>query len=235
MASSVDPATDENQRQNSAAILCRQMQTCELCPWTDPVPWTPAMIRQFCNTSAAGLDGLPFDAFAALSDDILNLLCQLYDAFDAGLAFPSCWTSARLVCIQKPDGGTLPITILSAAYRIWGKRTAQNLATWTSWFPSQLVGGRPSGHRAAGTANEISTAISNFHSHSRFLAGALLDIAKCFDSLSLNSAKELFQAIGAPYFLFQVLQLWRNVQRHVWFERKPLKWSSLLSIPEGIL
>ena len=185
---------DENQRQNSAAILCRKMQACELCPWTDPVPWTPAMIRQFCNTSAAGLDGLPFDAFAALSDDILNLLCQLYDAFDAGLAFPSCWTSARLVCIQKPDGGIHPITILSAAYRIWGKRTAQNLATWTSWFPSQLVGGRPSGHRAAGTANEILTAISNFHSNSRFLAGAFLDIAKCFDSLSLNSAKELFQA-----------------------------------------
>lgn len=125
------------------------MQTCELCPWTDPVPWTPAMIRQFCNTSAAGLDGLPFDAFAALSDDILNLLCQLYDAFDAGLAFPSCWTTARLVCIQKPDGGTRPITILSAAYRIWGKRTAQNLATWTSWFPSQLVGGRPSGVQQA--------------------------------------------------------------------------------------
>ena len=127
MASSVDPATDENQRQNSAAILCRKMQACELCPWTDPVPWTPAMIRQFCNTSAAGLDGLPFDAFAALSDDILNLLCQLYDAFDAGLAFPSCWTSARLVCIQKPDGGIHPITILSAACRIWGKELRK---TW---------------------------------------------------------------------------------------------------------
>ena len=208
---------DEDQRNASAAILCQQMQSSELSPWMSPAPWTPHMIRSFCNSSAAGLDGLPFDAFNALRDDILNLLCQLFDAFDAGLPFPSCWASARLVCIQKPDGGTRPITILSAAYRIWGKRSAQCLASWTTWFPVHLVGGRPSGPRAADTANEISAILSEYHSNSLFLAGACLDVAKCFDSLSLHAVKDLFLAIGAPPFLFEVLHLWKNIQRHVWF------------------
>ena len=126
---------DEAQRSASAAILCRQMRSYDLSPRTDPSPWTPDCIRSLCKASAAGLDGLPFEAFAALSDNILHLLCLLFDACDAGLSFLSCWTGARLVCIQRPDGDTRPITILSVAYRIWSKRTAQLLAAWTCWFP----------------------------------------------------------------------------------------------------
>lgn len=134
---------DDKERQASAAILCQQMHTYNLTPWTNPGPWTPKEVRSFCNASAAGLGGLPFHAFAQLGDDILQLFCQLFDAFDAGLAFPSCWTSARLACVQKPDGGTRPITILSAAYRIWAKRAVQNLACWTivGFTPNLSVAG----------------------------------------------------------------------------------------------
>ena len=79
------------------------------------------------------------------------------------------------------------------------------------------MGGRPDGPRAADSANEISCILSQYYSETQFMAGACLDIAKCFDSVSLNSLGAFLQTIQAPAFLLQVLYLWENLQRHVSF------------------
>ena len=99
-------------------------------PYTEPTAWSPDAVRQECRNSAAGPDGLSYSHFAGLPQEHLVLLAKLYDALDRGLAFPSSWHQAKLICVSKTDGGARPITVLQVAYRIWSSRMAKHLADW---------------------------------------------------------------------------------------------------------
>ena len=206
----------------------------DLRPWSNPDPCTPALIIHHCRNSAAGIDGLSFQHFASLHNCFLELLCEFFNALDNGLPLPSAWSSARLVCLAKPDGGTRPITILTTAYRIWSSRAAQSLADWTSWFPDALVGGRPGGPQAADSANHISSLLADHYARGDFLAGTCLDVSKCFDSISLEGVRILLRCIGAPEFLFQVVSLWQSIERHVWIDADPTGVVIQPTCPRGI-
>ena len=136
--------------------------------------------------------------------------------------------------MRKPDGGTRPITVPATAYRIWASRTAQILADWTSWFPDELVGGRPHGARATDSANHISAVLADKHATNIFLAGVCLDVSKCFDSISLQGVRLLLDSIGAPAFLYNAVNFWHSLQRHVWFEAKPTGVVIQSHLPRGI-
>ena len=136
--------------------------------------------------------------------------------------------------MRKPDGGTRPITVPATAYRIWASRTAQILADWTSWFPDELVGGRPHGARATDSANHISAVLADKHATNNFLAGVCLDVSKCFDSISLQGVRLLLDSIGAPAFLYNAVNFWHSLQRHVWFEAKPTGVVIQSHLPRGI-
>ena len=226
---------DEADRLAGVSLQVQQLSVrYDVHPWSARDPWTPASIVQHCRDSAPGLDGFAFDKFAALDPCFLEMLCELFNAFDRGLPFPEVWAHARLVCLRKPDGGTRPITVLATAYRIWASRTAQILADWTSWFPDELVGGRPHGACAADSANHISAVLADKHATNNFLAGVCLDVSKCFDSISLQGVRLLLDSIGAPAFLYNAVNFWHSLQRHVWFEAKPTGVVIQSHLPRGI-
>lgn len=204
-------------------------------PCPQPPHWSVRDIRQECRNTAAGIDGLSFGQFAGLPELHLSLLGEFYDALDAGMNFPSCWTQARLVCIAKEDGGARPITILAVAYRIWSARMARHLAKWAdSFFPAELVGGRSKAPPAGVTANLVSTHLACARAEGSSLAGACLDTIKCFDSVSLLSLRVLLEACGAPPCLFAVLQLWQGLERHIWTADGPTGCTVRISRQRGL-
>ena len=226
---------DESQRIQGIAQQLHQLPIrYNILPWSPSDPWTTDLILHHCRNSAPGLDGFGFNHFAALDKCFLEMLCEIFNAFDNGLPFPHAWSHARLVCLAKPDGGTRPITVLATAYRIWASRTAQLLADWTSWFPDELVGGRPHGPRAADSANHVSSILADKHATNTFQAGACLDVSKCFDSISLQGIRLLLDRTGAPQFLYNVVNLWQSLQRHVWFDAEPTGVVIQSPLPRGI-
>ena len=106
---------------------------------------------------------------------------------------------------------------LMVVYRIWSSRMARHLATWgDAFFPSELVGGRSGSPPAVVTANFVSAHLACAHAEGSPQAGACLDTIRCFDSVSLLRLRVLLEACGAPRCLFEVLQLWQGLERHIW-------------------
>ena len=116
----------------------------------------------------------------------------------------------------KDDGSARPLTVMLVAYSIWAARAARLLGAWSTWFAAELVGGRGGSPPAATTGSEVSAYLSVAYANNSFLAGMCLDTIKCFDSVSLASLAVLLRRCGAPRFLFNVLELWRQLERHVW-------------------
>ena len=66
------------------------------------------------------------------------------------------------------------------------------------------------------TGNEVSSWLAAAYGDGTFLAGASLDTRKCFDSVSLLSLRVLLRGAGAPFCMFNVLNIWQSLTRHVW-------------------
>ena len=105
---------------------------------------------------------------------------------------------------------------MAVAYRMWSARTARLLSDWSTWFPDELVGGRAKAPPAVDTGNEVAARLAIAHADHLPLAGACLDTIKCFDSVSLHSLRVLLKFVGAPGFMYRVLDLWASLKRHVW-------------------
>jgi hypothetical protein len=77
---------DEAGRLAGVSLQVQQLSVrYDVHPWSARDPWTPASIVQHCRDSAPGLDGFAFDKFAALDPCFLEMLCELFNAFDRGL------------------------------------------------------------------------------------------------------------------------------------------------------
>ena len=92
----------------------------------------------------------------------------------------------------------------------------KHLSEWCSWFPDELVGGRSGGPPAVVTGNEVSSWLAAAYGDGTFLAGASLGTRKCFDSVSLPSLRALLRSAGVPLCMFNVLNIWQSLTRHVW-------------------
>lgn len=76
--------------------------------------------------------------------------------------------------------------------------------------------------------------LADKHATNNFFAGVCLDVSKCFDSISLQGVRLLLDSIGAPAFLYNVVNFWHSLQRHVWFEAKPTGVVIQSHLPRGI-
>ena len=201
-------------------------------------PGTAGDIRAQIRSSAAGLDGLTFQHYSDLPDVHLERLAALYSELDAGMQFPTAWHAARLVCIPKESGDARPLTVMQVAYRIWAARSAALLGQWASaWLPPELIGGRGGAPPAVHSGNEVSSFLAvAYHAQSQ-LTGASLDTEKCFDSVSLHSVRCLLHRAHAPQFMFRVVDLWEQLERHVWLLDGPtgitIRASRQRGLPQG--
>ena len=66
------------------------------------------------------------------------------------------------------------------------------------------------------TGNEVSSWLAAAYGDGTFLAGASLGTRKCFDSVSLPSLRALLRSAGVPLCMFNVLNIWQSLTRHVW-------------------
>ena len=222
----------------SAADAFAEALAARTCEFPRPQPWTAGDIRAQIRSSAAGLDGLTFQHYSDLPDVHLERLAALYSELDAGMQFPTAWHAARLVCIPKESGDARPLTVMQVAYRIWAARSAALLGQWASaWLPPELIGGRGGAPPAVHSGNEVSSFLAvAYHAQSQ-LTGASLDTEKCFDSVSLHSVRCLLHRAHAPQFMFRVVDLWEQLERHVWLLDGPtgitIRASRQRGLPQG--
>ena len=220
--------------QVQAAVSFSEVVASKATPFSGLPEWTTQDIRAQVRSTAAGLDGISFHHIGDLEDVHLQRLAALFNAFDKGLPFPTSWNNARLICIAKDDGSARPLSILHTVYRMWAARTVKHLSEWCSWFPDELVGGRSGGPPAVVTGNEVSSWLAAAHGDGTFLAGASLDTRKCFDSVSLPSLRALLHSAGAPLCMFNVLNIWESLTRHIWTVDGPTGVTIKATVQKGL-
>ncbi|CAE7451987.1 unnamed protein product [Symbiodinium natans] len=148
---------------------------------------------------APGADGWIGEHWSLLPNPFFDSLAALWQlVLEAGV-LPEQWTRVRCVLIPK-DVGFRPISVASLAWRVGMGVVLQQMTSWIDeWAPAELTGGLKG--RSASQAHEsLHESLQN-----STLFGAKLDIAKCFDHVSVPQALHVWQVLGAPESVTTVL------------------------------
>ena len=107
-------------------------------------------------------------------------------------------TQIRTVMIPKDDGTDRPISVAAMAWRIGMSATVMKLESWIDeWAPAELVGGLPG--RDARTVHEwLHDSLQSAMEGEANIAGAKLDVEKCFDTVNPHMAIHTLKQLGAP-------------------------------------
>ena len=149
---------------------------------------------------ASGPDGWSGHEWSLLPHGFFAALAQLWNAVLQCGALPEQWHVVRCVLIPK-EVGLRPISIASLAWRVGLGVVAQQLSPWIdAWAPQEFVGGLKA--RCAASAHE------DLHAALQWprLFGAKIDIAKCFDHVTVSQALDVWRRLGAPTSVLKVLQ-----------------------------
>ncbi len=104
------------------------------------------IVKTIPNKSSRGACGFSKRELLHLPRNLLAVLFSMYAAFESGLAWPTRWAVARVVCLKKgivaKDATDLrPITILSRLYRVWSAyRSSQILHHISNMVPPSIAG-----------------------------------------------------------------------------------------------
>ena len=158
------------------------------------------------SESSMGPDGRAPRELKYLPDWLWDFYAQIFEIiFLKGASWPLQLLQAHVVFVPKPGGDSTspanlrPITILSAAYRVFSSCLFANLMPWhDAWCPTNICGGRP-GADALSTAMELGFTLEEaIVLQRKGLIMVSLDLSKFFDSIEWNLILGLAQEFGLP-------------------------------------
>lgn len=163
-----------------------------------------------CRSSAAGIDGIPYQLIIQLPHLALEKLLDFFNFIWLNGLFPDLWKTALIIPVLKPDKSPLevasyrPISLLCCANKILEKMISKRL----KWLIEEknLVDTYQSGNRKQRSTmdnlvlleHEVATAFQN----KEYVIAVFLDITKFFDRISKISilSKFIKKKISGPMF-----------------------------------
>ena len=146
---------------------------------------------------------------------------------------PAAWLHVRITLLDKSDGGKRPLAIAAIMYRVCMSATLRCLRSWIAgWAPPTLYGGIP----GRGTDGVHSALFGALHQQQagRCMAGAKADIQRCFDSVDFGVAFLVFDHLGAPAGLTEVLRFFYAGQTR-WFISRGCVHPTPVRVQRGLL
>ena len=175
------------------------------------MPWVPftahemAQQAKLMQPSSAGLDGWAGDELACWPTSAWSQYASLANSWFEKGQFPAAWRQLRQVHLPKenvqykehcPVDKLRPIVIETALWRVlasaWVRR--DEIQKWVqAWAPFEAFGGI--------AERSVEDALAKFHTE--FMqpsasAVVSLDLAKCFDHVSVPLALKCLQKLGMP-------------------------------------
>lgn len=166
---------------------------------------------------AAGTDSLTANMLLLLPDRFWELLADVMQVMRDTGRVPRAWLDVRIGGIDKSDGGARPLGIAALCYWISMCAVMMYMANdWADlWVPPELVGGLR-GRSAVDSFVDLEELISNGLAGLATIAGAKIDLKKCFDTVVIEQAVELWRLLGAPEWLCQLLlNFYQEMKRYV--------------------
>ncbi|CAE8687780.1 unnamed protein product, partial [Polarella glacialis] len=183
---------------------------------------------------SAGPDEWTADAWMCLLDEFFERLAEVWNLVLDGAELPEPWLEVRCVLIPKAEGGVRPISVAALAWRIGMASVLRMVQPWVEqWAPEELVGGLSK--RSADELHErLQSAIADALARRATLAGAKLDVKKCFDSVKPDQACYIWRRLGAPEQLVSVISRFYSGHRR-WMEWQGACARAPVSCTRGLL
>eukprot|EP00435_Cladocopium_sp_Y103_P006334 s3326_g2.t1 len=175
------------------------------------VEFPPITIEQWRKTvsrkkrgAAIGPDGVSRHDLLAMPDSILHQMLQLIHAIEAGSDWPSQAVTGLVAALaKKPTAATVgdfrPICIFSLFYRTWSTlRGKQCLQYLQSIVPQTLLGNIP-GRSPKKLWFHVQQCIEHAYGSTDEIAGTVIDLVKCFNTLPRKVLQDLASHIGIPW------------------------------------
>ena len=169
----------------------------------DPGDWWPRAEQmqeraKKNKKTGAGLDGWANRYLAALPLQFWEEFEKLIHAIlKKGASLPQAWNMVRVTLIPKPDGGTRPIGVASALWRLIGGVICNNLIPWTfKWLHPSMFGGIP--NRGIDDIHHIISCIIAKATEEEGIMGFKTDLSKCFDRIDVDAALCVLERMGLP-------------------------------------
>ena len=199
----------------------------------EALPWTPfcgvelSAQAQRMKHGAAGLDGWTGDELSCWPMCAWEQYARLANEWFESQCFPRQWCDFRQIHIPKqalhskphcPADKLRPIVVESALWRVlasvWVRRTATQ--AWVqNWVPSQAFGGIKQ--------RSVEKALAEFHTQfeqPETAAVVNLDLAKCFDNVSVDLALKCLNRLGMPAPMITACEhIWKHQRRFLQYRR----------------
>eukprot|EP00435_Cladocopium_sp_Y103_P043937 s1625_g12.t1 len=154
--------------------------------------------------AAIGPDGVCKQDLLAMPDSILHQMLQIIHAVEAGSDWPSQAVTGLVAALaKKPTAATVgefrPICIFSLFYRTWSTlRGKQCLQFLQSIVPQTLLGNIP-GRSPKKLWYHVQQCIEHAYGSTDEIAGTVIDLVKCFNTLPRKVLQDLASHIGIPW------------------------------------
>lgn len=202
-----------DQRCDDESVICAAKHILDTLPSWNAYSGQPASISLFkqslqgtkkknmrgsCKFSTVELQRIP--------DSLIEILIKIFEAIEAGKAWPKQWMSAFVVFLPKVEDAKAPcelrpITVISKIYRVWARMHALQIITWASQNVAPLIGGGVRDVNPQELMTYIQFVIESHSVHCQSMQGLVLDIQKAFNNLHRGILENIFRKLGIPEWI----------------------------------
>ena len=173
-------------------------------------------VAKKARAKASGIDGWTADNLSLLPSPFWNVVADLWTVCCNKGVVPVGWKHVRIALMPKSSGGVRPLAVASVLWRICMSASLRKLRPWIkSWADSDLFGGLPA--KGIGDVHDLlHFEIADAKRRNQTVVGCKADIQKCFDSVCVAAALEVWKWLGAPSQLVNVISAFYSGQLR-WF------------------
>lgn len=131
-------------------------------------------------------------------------------------ALPCRWTEAKVVLIDKPEGGARPLCITAIMWRLGMSCIVHQLNF--DWAPPALLGGLPQ-RGALHALARLHWAVAEARHGGEGMVAVSQDISKAFDSVCINQALAVAAHVGMPSAVIGVLAAFYGSLKRIFVHR----------------
>ena len=163
-----------------------------------------AVAQTFSKATAGSLDGLHPRHLLLLSDESLDILGMLFEAFESLGVLPKQMLWICMPMLPKPMGGHRLIVLYGSIYRVWQRLRRPELAPLQQ-FLCRVYWGASSGRSAIDSAWQVAARVEACVHDKRKSLQIIADYSKYYETIDLISVREKFSRYGAPTCLTKLL------------------------------
>ena len=162
-------------------------------------------------SSSRGSDGFSTLDLKKLPMTLYDMLAILFQLIELQGKWPDRWTCAKTICLPKSDHtrspyDIRPVTVMARMYRLWGKIRGKQVAQLLANIVPPEIGGPCKGVAADMIALWTSHKIERAFMEQQTLAGVVIDIVKCYNTVPRGLLLALLARLGVPSGVLQAFR-----------------------------